>query len=35
MLVKTYNHLHPIVDVGFSFVDQDVDQNYGYFPNDK
>jgi hypothetical protein len=35
MLVKTYNHLHPIVDGGFSFVDQDVDQNYGYFPNDK
>jgi hypothetical protein len=29
MLIKSYNHLHPIVDGGFSFVDQDADQNYG------
>ncbi len=29
MLFKLHNHLHPIVDGGFSFVDQDVDQNYG------
>jgi hypothetical protein len=29
MLVKLYNHLHPIVDGGSSFANQEADKDYG------
>jgi hypothetical protein len=29
MLVKSYNHLHPIGDVAFGSANEDANQDYG------